>query len=1163
MRGKLTYPVSVILVLFVICNVFADELTWDNSSGDSLWSNPDNWDLNKVPGEDDAVYINWLRDPTEVIIDAGTDARFNSVTVSNDSVGGQGYVHLHMTGGTLTAGNLIRIAREETGMFTIDDGEVICSALQLGRKEPSKGIVYINGGTVTVETNVRIPRGGSQGSKLYLIAGELYADGLVMNDPEDELSGTNGSMDIVGGQLILTSGEDQTEKIKGYVQNGWITAFGVQSGELLDGGLLAQVNIEYKAQTGITRVWATAVGAVQARSPQPEDGAVVVITDATSLVWTAGNTAVRHDVYFDCSFEDVNAADITDTTGVYRGSKDASGYIFPEAPEWGATYYWRVDEIEADNNLHRGTVWSFTVADYIVVDDFEAYNGLDPEDPASNRIFNTWIDGFSDPANGSVVGYGEPPFAEQEIIHGGGRSMPYFYNNSDAINYSEATRTLTSLRDWTQHGAGVLSLWFKGHAQKVGAFVEAPDGTYIMRALGTDIWGTSDEFHFAYKELSGAVAIAAKVQSLEETEPWSKAGVMIRDSLDADSAHVMMAVTAGNGVWFGYRETAGGGSFSVKEEGITAPQWVKLERTTGGLVRAYYSADGVTWTRLNTASINMTMPVYVGLALTSNNADVGCEAVFTDVSFPDTNVEPQWVNRDIGIIGNEPEPMYVTLSNGGVSATVVHPDPDAALTEEWTEWTTDLKGFSDGGVNLTDVDSISIGLGDKTGTHDGGSGTMFFDDIRLYRPAEEPEKIVNIQWLGHSTVKVWDEDCIVYVDPERVNESLHDATLVCVTHTHSDHYSPADIAKVSNSQTLFVGPPDVIRQYGSGLEMAPGQTMEFENVSIIGVASYNINKTNHPKSNNWLGYIIEIGSKRIYVAGDTDLIEEMRGLGDIDVAFLPVGGTYTMDAIEAAEATQYIRPKLAIPYHWGQNVGSLSDAQTFAENARCAVVIPAVGETISSDNWPEYSPLIAHWRLDEAEGVIAQDEAGDNDGLVFGEPLWRPGGGKIGGALKLDGLDDYVDCGFILNPADGVFSVFAWIQGGLPGQAIVSQADGGGRGDTWIGSDLSKGTLMSGLVPAGAGRNVPQPLVSEIEITDGDWQHVGFVWDGSYRSLFKDGIEAAKDAQSLNRLNFSDGVLYIGAGKTLTEESFFFGQIDDVRIYNQALTAEEIMSLVE
>jgi L-ascorbate metabolism protein UlaG (beta-lactamase superfamily) len=171
------------------------------------------------------------------------------------------------------------------------------------------------------------------------------------------------------------------------------------------------------------------------------------------------------------------------------------------------------------------------------------------------------------------------------------------------------------------------------------------------------------------------------------------------------------------------------------------------------------------------------------------------------------------------------------------------------------------------------------------------------------------------------------------------------------------------------------------------LTIAPGQTIEFDFVSVTAVPSYNTNKPNHPKSRNWVGFIIELGGKRIYVAGDTDLIEEMRSLEDIDVAFLPAGGTYTMNAVEAAEATQYIKPKLAIPYHWGQNVGSLADAQRFAGLARCAVKILAVGETIGSDEWPEYEPLIAHWALDEIEGDIAYDSAGDHNGALNGDPV--------------------------------------------------------------------------------------------------------------------------------------------------------------------------------
>ncbi|MHC4586916.1 MAG: MBL fold metallo-hydrolase, partial [Planctomycetota bacterium] len=903
MCRKLICLISFVFALSMVGTTLGDDFSWDNSSGDSLWSNPENWDLNRVPDTSDAVYINWRSDPTEVIIDADTEARFNSVTVSNDAVGGQGFVHLHMTGGILSAGNLIRIGRKQLGMFTIDDGDVTCSAFQLGRKDPSKGVAYINGGTVTVSTNVRVPRGGSQGSELHLNGGILYTNGLVMNDPDDPLSGTNGSMDIAGGVLVLTSEEDQTEKIKEYVQNGWITAYGVNSGELLEDGRLVLVQIDYNVTNpGMTTVWAVAANPVQARSPQPKDGAILGIADATSLSWTAGETAVRHDLYFGSSLEDVNSADTSDTTGIYRGSQDISGYIFPEALDWGVTYSWRVDEIEADSTLHTGPIWSFTVADYLLVDDFEAYNDLDTTNPESNRIFHTWLDGLDDPANGSVVGYEDPPFTEQIIVHEGGQSMPYFYNNDDVVNYSETAMTLIYPRNWTKQDVGVLSLWFRGHSQYVGGFAEAPAGTYTMSASGDDIWNTSDEFHFAYKEMSGAGTIIARVDSVGNTDPWAKAGVMIRNALEADSTHAMMAVTPDNGVWFGRRQTKGGGGFSSKQEGITAPQWVKLERTIGGLVRAYYSADGVTWTQLDIASVMMDMPVYIGLALTSHNADATCEAVFSNVSFGNTDVETQWADLDVGIIGNEPEPMYVTLANSnGISANVVHPDANAALIEDWTEWTIDLKSFSDAGVTLTDVNSISIGVGDKAGPQNGGSGKMYFDDIRLYRRAAEPEPetIVNIQWLGHSTVKVWDEDCIVYVDPERVNESLHDATLVCVTHTHGDHYSPSDIAKVSNRDTRFIGPPDVVQRYGSGQAIAPGETIEFESVTITGVASYNTNKPNHPKSRNWVGYIIEIGSKRIYVAGDTDLIDEMKTLGDIDAAILPAGGTYTMNAVEA------------------------------------------------------------------------------------------------------------------------------------------------------------------------------------------------------------------------------------------------------------------------
>jgi len=753
MCRKLIYLVSLVLVLGLVGDTLAEDFSWDNSSGDSLWRNPENWDLNKLPDagetDGDAIYINWLSDPTEVIIDEDTEARSWSVTISNDSVGGQGYVHLHMTGGTLLAGNLLRIGREQFGMFTLDDGTVTCSAFQLGRKDPSKGVVYINGGTVTVSTNTRVPRGGSQGSELHLNGGFLYTGGLVMNDPDDPLSGTNGSMDIAGGVMVLTGEEDKTEQIKEYVQNGWITAYGLKSGELTTDGLLALVQMDYNVTNpGMTTIWAIAVNPVQARAPIPKDGKIVGIADATSLRWTAGQTAAHHDVYFGDNFEDVNAADTTDATGIYRGRQDVSGYIFPEALEWGVTYYWRIDEIEADNTMHIGPVWSFTVADYLLIDDIEDY------DAGENQIWSAWKDGFgygtpetppfyAGNGTGSAVGDEKTDsYTEETIVHEGGQAMPYFYDNNkqDFLNYSEVQMTLSYPRDWTEHGVEVLSLWFRGYSQYVGGFVEGPPGIYTMTASGVDIWDASDQFHFAYKELSGAGAIIAKIESVANTDDWAKAGVMIRDTLEADSSHAMVAITPGNGVWFGRRETAGDISVSTKQAGITAPQWVKLERTIGGLVRAYYSADGSTWTQLDIASVMMDMPAYIGLALTSHNADATCEAVFSNVSFPDTDVGPQWTDQDVGIIGNEPEPMYVTLADGdGISAIVVHPDPNAALIEDWTKWNIDLKSFSDAGVDLTDVNDISIGFGDKTDPQPGGSGKMYFDDIRLYRPARELE----------------------------------------------------------------------------------------------------------------------------------------------------------------------------------------------------------------------------------------------------------------------------------------------------------------------------------------------------------------------------------------------------------------------------------------
>ncbi len=206
-----------------------------------------------------------------------------------------------------------------------------------------------------------------------------------------------------------------------------------------------------------------------------------------------------------------------------------------------------------------------------------------------------------------------------------------------------------------------------------------------------------------------------------------------------------------------------------------------------------------------------------------------------------------------------------------------------------------------------------------------------------------------LQWLGHASFKICHEDTVIYIDPWKIKDSPGDATLVLVSHSHYDHYSPKDIAKVSGANTKLVASADVAAKEKAGETITPGSRIELGSVRVSGVAAYNPGKQFHPKSNNWVGFVIEVGSKRIYYAGDTDLTDEMKSLKEIDVALLPVGGTYTMNAADAAEATKHIKPKRAIPYHWGEIVGGRADAEAFAEAAECEVQVLSAGETISLD----------------------------------------------------------------------------------------------------------------------------------------------------------------------------------------------------------------------
>jgi hypothetical protein len=280
-------------------------------------------------------------------------------------------------------------------------------------------------------------------------------------------------------------------------------------------------------------VWSfTTEGAVG--NPSPANGAVDV-TQTPVLTWAPGFGA-SHEVYFG-----TDAASLE-----LKGSGNLGSESFePGQLEWNTTYYWRVDEANNANadSPWTGPLWSFTTANFLIIDDMESYNDIDEGQPGSNRIYNAWIDGYDNPTeNGSVVGH---PFAERTIVHGGSQSMPLEYDN--AVGKSEATLTLTSNRDWTVNGVDTLTIWFRG-----------------------------------------------------------------------DSA-------------------------------------------------------------------------------------------------------------------NAAESLYVAL-NGGTAVT--NDNPNAAQATAWTQWNIDLQAFADQGINLANVNSITLGLGNRSNPTAGGAGMMYFDDIRLYPPAQ-------------------------------------------------------------------------------------------------------------------------------------------------------------------------------------------------------------------------------------------------------------------------------------------------------------------------------------------------------------------------------------------------------------------------------------------
>jgi regulation of enolase protein 1 (concanavalin A-like superfamily) len=314
------------------------------------------------------------------------------------------------------------------------------------------------------------------------------------------------------------------------------------------------------------------------------------------------------------------------------------------------------------------------------------------------------------------------------------------YDNSKTPFYSETQHQWASPQNWTGHGINTLQVYVRGDAP---AFLEVSPGTIIMNGTGSDIWNASDQFRFACKSLSGDGTIIARVDGLANTHEWAKAGVMIRETLDATSNFAFVAATPNptHGISFQRRtpDATAGANTDVASQ--TIPVWVKLTRK-GDTFTAQLSSDGVAWTDIavNPAvSIQMGSSVLIGLAVCSHDAAQVTAAKFSHVSTSGGVSGTTWQMAEIGVAqaaGNAYEPFYVGLQDkAGKLAVVSSADTTLIAASAWQQFSIPLSQFSSAGVNLASIQKIIIGVGDRNTPKAGSSGKVYIDDIQLARVA--------------------------------------------------------------------------------------------------------------------------------------------------------------------------------------------------------------------------------------------------------------------------------------------------------------------------------------------------------------------------------------------------------------------------------------------
>jgi hypothetical protein len=605
----------------------------------------------------------------------------------------------------------------------------------------------------------------------------------------------------------------------------------------------------------------------------PVNGATEV-SQAPRLMWIPISSSAGHDVYVGMDAETVEAAD-TGTADIYKGQQVNASYLL-EGLDPDSTYYWRIDEVIGGSTT-KGVVWSFTTSQVVVVDDFENYTDIAP-----NELWRTWIDGigYEDPApgqpgngTGAEVGNWPPPIAELNIVNGGRQSMPLVYKNTEDPFLSEAHRDFGTPQDWTQaFGKTLATLQLSYHADTPpGDFsYDSGTGTYTIGGFGEGIEGTSGSFRFVYKQMIGDGTLTARLTQITRFSDDTHSGIMFRETLESGSVMVMHTMRAAGQVFVRSRVTADdaiqdGPQVPQFPATLVIPHWMRLKRE-GDVFTAEHSSDGQTWEAVgDPVTVSMAQTIYVGMAVAADQPEDSTlvnTSIFKDVSIEGNVNQPGPLDKvlDIGMPANSSEEMYVIIEdNAGNSAVITNPEGSIATrASTWTSWQIALSEVADQNIDLTNVKMLKIGIGSKTAPIAGGTGKMFIDDIRLYP----------IPLAHHWTL---DED------------TAAGATVV------------AD--SVGGKDGTIIGAVT-----GAGMI---GNALSFDGTSNVEVADFSTEDLKSMTITFWMnpevGFTTTGSYKRVISAGDNWEVVMQPDSGVLGNNFYQSGGTYPQSTVTPAE----------------------------------------------------------------------------------------------------------------------------------------------------------------------------------------------------------------------------------------------------------------------